>query len=254
MFVVSVPSGNGYLLDDAGKLHALSTAADAAAFAAALTTVALSEAQLSGLDPALTVTTPPPVVVTPPPVVVTPPPVTTAPQPGAIAAQKLTQAQLDFSGSGTWNSGETAVEGYIKQGLAIMGITDAAAVALWVAGFTTIASRESAYNSPQWQVAGDSNAIGPDQSDGHPLQATRGMCQCVPWFANGDIGTFAFYHQSGTSGKVYDPVANFCAAANYVMSYPSADPNNPGYGVNRDGSDLAAKVQQANPNLPAKGY
>jgi SLT domain-containing protein len=51
-------------------------------------------------------------------------------------------------------------------------------------------------------------------------------------------GTFTAYHQAGTSWNITDPVANISAGINYIKA--------------RYGSIF--NVQQANPNLPPKGY
>ncbi len=53
------------------------------------------------------------------------------------------------------------------------------------------------------------------------------------------------YHVAGTSTSIYDPVANIAAASQYVRDR---------YQVSLDGSDFAAKVQQADPNRPPHGY
>lgn len=155
----------------------------------------------------------------------------------------LTQSQIDYSGAGSWNSGDAACRAYTADACRIMGIVD---TSYWANGMATIALRESASNSAAWQVnTTDLNAVGPVQTDGAPLQSSRGGWQCVPWFANGGVGTFARYHQAGTSTQVYHPVSNVAASMNYIMDV---------YNVNRDGSNLAAQVQQADPNRPARGY
>ena len=79
---------------------------------------------------------------------------------------------------------------------------------------------------------------GPIQSDGYPLHCSRGIAQCIP-------DTFASYHQSNTSTDIYNPVSNIAASINYVRAH---------YGVAADGHDLAAKVQQADPSRPPRGY
>ncbi|WP_051969128.1 hypothetical protein [Kitasatospora azatica] len=151
---------------------------------------------------------------------------------------------IDFSGAGSWGSGIGPCGSYIAQALNALGITGTAARVSWTVGFLTIASRESGYNSPLYQInLTDSNAVGPPVPNdsahpGAPFQCSRGVAQCIPQ-------TFAENHQAGTSYKIYDPVANFAAAMNYVMA---------AYGVSRDGHDLAAKVQQADPNRPPAGY
>jgi SLT domain-containing protein len=57
--------------------------------------------------------------------------------------------------------------------------------------------------------------------------------------------TFAAHHVAGTSAAIYHPVANIAAASRYIRDT---------YHVSLDGSDFAAKVQQADPNRPPKGY
>lgn len=118
-----------------------------------------------------------------------------------------------------------------------MGITDATAQGHWKTGITTCAERESSFNLNAVN-AWDTNASGPVQKDGHPLNCSRGLMQTIP-------STFAAYHQSGTSDDIYDGVANVCAAMNYVMGR---------YHVAHDGHDLAAKVPQFNPNHKPRGY
>jgi hypothetical protein len=44
---------------------------------------------------------------------------------------------------------------------------------------------------------------------------------------------------------IYDPVANIAAASRYIRDR---------YQVSLDGSDFAAKVQQADPSRPPHGY
>ncbi|UNO38835.1 hypothetical protein [Streptomyces sp. MST-110588] len=103
----------------------------------------------------------------------------------------------------------------------------------------TIALRESAYNDPRWRVnTTDSNARGPIVSDGHPRNCSRGATQCIP-------PTFARYHHEGTARTPYDVQACMAATVHYVRDR---------YGVNRSGSNFAARVQQADPTRPPKGY
>lgn len=161
-------------------------------------------------------------------------------QPGTTAksptAGAISTSQVDYSGKGSWSSGSAACKGYITQALNIIGlpVTDA-----WINGMLTIALRESAYNAAQWQVnTTDSNAIGAKVADGYPYQCSRGGWQCIPQ-------TFAAYKAAGASNKIYDPVANVSASINYVRKV---------YGVANDGSNLASKVQQADPNRSPRGY
>lgn len=124
-------------------------------------------------------------------------------------------------------------------------------------GFKTIISRESGGNPNACNIW-DSNATTPpgfkkvkDFGDGYTkhgriklngrpthFQCSRGIVQCIPQ-------TFAQHHAGGTSRNIYDPVASVAASMRYVSSR---------YKVAKDGSDLARKVQQADPNRPPKGY
>jgi hypothetical protein len=117
----------------------------------------------------------------------------------------------------------------ILRGLDIKGITNPVARANWETGMMVTADRESGFNNTavnDW----DSNAAAGNASAG-ALQFTR--------------TTFAAYHEPGTSTDRGDNVAEVCAFINYATSH---------YGVSADGSDLAAKIQQADPTRPAKGY
>jgi SLT domain-containing protein len=98
----------------------------------------------------------------------------------------------------------------------------------WLSGMTTIADHESGFGADAINLS-DSNAHGPRQSDGGPLNSSRGPWQLVP-------GTFARYHQPGTSNHIWDPVANACASMNYQMSR---------YGVSHDGHNQQMMVAQA---------
>ncbi|WP_055589545.1 hypothetical protein [Peterkaempfera griseoplana] len=154
-------------------------------------------------------------------------------------AARIPVSQVTYGGAGSWKGGKEACEDYINQAMDKLGITDPQARARWMQGMLTIASRESAYNSPHYQVnKGDVNAVGAPMSDGAPARSSRGGWQCIP-------GTFAEYHQPGTSTDIYDPVANCAASMNYIMSR---------YHVSRDGSNLASQVQQADPNRKPRGY
>lgn len=125
----------------------------------------------------------------------------------------------------------------LPQVFQIMGITNAQAQLNWERGILTAALRESSYNLNAINTT-DLNAHGPTVADGHPEFCSRGVLQCIP-------PTFADHHESGTSNDIYDGVANVCAAMNYVMHQ---------YGVSRDGHDLAAKVEQFDPNRAPRGY
>jgi SLT domain-containing protein len=125
--------------------------------------------------------------------------------------------------------GADAFRAAIRRGLTFKGITDPVARANWEAGMMVVGDRESDFNSTA--VNGeDRNARDGNHSAG-TLQFTR--------------PTFEAYHEPGTSADRSDNVAQVCAFVNYAMNH---------YGVSADGSDLAAKIQQADPTRPAKGY
>jgi hypothetical protein len=125
--------------------------------------------------------------------------------------------------------GADAFRAAIRRGLTIKGITDPVARANWEAGMMVVGDRESDFNNTA--VNGeDRNAKEGNHSAG-TLQFTQ--------------TTFAAYHEPGTSADRSDNVAQVCAFVNYAMHH---------YGVSADGSDLAAKIQQADPTRPAKGY
>jgi hypothetical protein len=107
----------------------------------------------------------------------------------------------------------------------------------WLKGLETLCQRESS-DLPNAINDWDSNATGPIVSDGYPQNCSRGVAQCTP-------PTFAAYHAVGTTWEIYNPTANIAAAIIYIRSR---------YGVQQDGSDLAAKVQQADPTRPPRGY
>jgi hypothetical protein len=107
----------------------------------------------------------------------------------------------------------------------------------WIDGYTVLCRRESSL-LPNAINKTDSNARGTIVADGSPALCSRGIAQCIP-------PTFATFHAAGTSKAIYDPVANIAASIRYVLQR---------YKVSVDGSDLARKVQQADPNRPGRGY
>ncbi len=117
----------------------------------------------------------------------------------------------------------------VRRGLTIKGITDPVARANWEAGLMVVGDRESDFNNTAVNRS-DFNAAAGNPSAG-TLQFTR--------------TTFEAYHEPGTSADRGDNVAQVCAFVNYAMDR---------YGVSADGSDLATKIQQADPTRPAKGY
>lgn len=107
----------------------------------------------------------------------------------------------------------------------------------WLPGGLTVALRESSYASNAINNY-DLNAHGPIVADGYPEYCSRGAWQFI-------APTFASYHRPGTSNNIYDGHALFSAFINYTRHV---------YGVNTSGSNLAANVQQADPNRSPRGY
>jgi hypothetical protein len=162
------------------------------------------------------------------------------PAPGmapASSAAKIPTAEVSFAGRGTFPKGAAAMSAAIYAALDARGVTDPAARQRWHDGYMTLIGRESGLNSSVVNLS-DPNAHGAQMSDGAPANSSRGPTQTIP-------GTFAAYHQPGTSTSIYEPVANIAASMNYVMGR---------YGVSPDGSNLAARVAQANPNAAPRGY
>jgi hypothetical protein len=125
--------------------------------------------------------------------------------------------------------GNVSVDAAIEGALDALGITDPTAREYWKRGYQVLIERES---------GGNPNAVNNWDSNAAAGKASRGLTQTIP-------GTFQGYHVAGTSSNIHDPVANVAASMNYVMER---------YGVSRDGHDLQAKVQQADPNRSPKGY
>jgi hypothetical protein len=107
----------------------------------------------------------------------------------------------------------------------------------WLQGYKTLCRRESS-NDPNNINKNDSNAHGPIVGDGFPQGCSRGVAQCIP-------STFASYHVAQTAKSIYDPVANIAASMKYVCHR---------YNVSENGSNLAARVQQADEGRDPKGY
>ena len=114
-------------------------------------------------------------------------------------------------------TGSPDLQGWIMQAIQLTGVP-----ASWAGPLSVLIMRESGGN-PNAINNWDSNAAA-----GHPSQ---GLMQTIP-------STFTAYHQAGTSFNILDPVANIAAGINYIRAR---------YG------DIS-NVQQANPNLPPKGY
>jgi lysozyme family protein len=167
---------------------------------------------------------------------------------GVVGPQTAAALELVIVGTGLPRSGRMQVKdvryihyrgggdiaSWIAEACRVVGLPHTEA---WAHGYETLCKRESSYQ-PNAINTYDSNATGPIVADGYPLNCSRGVAQCIP-------PTFAAYHVAGTSPSIYDPVANIAASMQYVRHR---------YHVSPDGSDLAAKVQQADPQRPPRGY
>jgi hypothetical protein len=146
------------------------------------------------------------------------------------SAGKIDVSEVDytkFNGPGNFAS-------WISEACTAVGVP---ANSDWINGYTVLCRRESSFR-PNAINRVDSNARGTIVADGSPSLCSRGIAQCIP-------PTFATFHAAGTSKAIYDPVANIAASIQYVLHR---------YKVSVDGSDLAQKVQQADPNRPGRGY
>jgi phage-related protein/SLT domain-containing protein len=134
---------------------------------------------------------------------------------------------VSFGGSGGGGIGGTIPKGQrlavISQALAAAGVPPPGTLPQWQAGLNTLITRESGWNPKAINLT-DSNA-----RKGIPSQ---GLAQTIP-------PTWAHYvPKSLRSRGILDPVANVAAAIRYIVS--------------RYGN--ITRVQQANANLPPKGY
>ncbi|WP_202378778.1 transglycosylase [Mycobacterium paraintracellulare] len=130
---------------------------------------------------------------------------------------------------GNHASGHQAVLAAIRKALDIKGIHDPAARARWERGMDLVARRESNYNA---------NAINNWDSNAARGTPSKGAFQFI-------APTFSAYHQPGTSRDIHNLVAQACAFINYAMGR---------YGVAVDASNLADRIQQADPRRSPKGY
>lgn len=126
-------------------------------------------------------------------------------------------------------SGRPAVLAAIRKALDIKGIHNPAARARWERGMDLVARRESNYNA---------NAVNDWDSNAARGTPSKGAWQFI-------APTFAAYHQPGTSRDIHNLVAQACAFINYAMGR---------YGVAVDASNLAGRIQQADPHRAPKGY
>nr|WP_221046308.1 transglycosylase [Mycobacterium senriense] len=126
-------------------------------------------------------------------------------------------------------SGRPAVLAAIRKALDIKGIHDPAARIRWERGMDLVARRESNY---------DANAVNDWDSNAARGTPSKGAWQFI-------APTFAAYHQPGTSRDIHNLVAQACAFINYATGR---------YGVALNASNLADRIQQADPHRAPKGY
>ena len=121
------------------------------------------------------------------------------------------------------------IDAAISRALDIKGITDPRARRNWATGMKVVTTRES---------GNDINAVNNWDSNAAKGTPSQGAFQFIE-------PTFRAYHEPGTSPFLRDPVAQGAAFVNYAMGR---------YNVSADGSDLAQKIQQADPTRPPRGY
>jgi SLT domain-containing protein len=126
-------------------------------------------------------------------------------------------------------SGRAAVLTAIRKALDIKGIHDPTARARWERGMDLVARRESNY---------DANAVNDWDSNAARGTPSKGAWQFI-------APTFTAYHEPGTSPSIHDLVAQACAFINYARGH---------YGVAADASNLADRIQQADPRRGPRGY
>lgn len=147
----------------------------------------------------------------------------------ALRLRRLRYRQRRAAMRGDQGSGRAAVLAAIRKALDIKGIHDPAARARWERGMDLVARRESNYNA--------------DAVNDWDSNAARGTPSKGAWQFIGP--TFAAYHQPGTSRDIHNLVAQACAFINYAMGR---------YHVAADASNLADRIQQADPRRSPKGY
>ena len=150
----------------------------------------------------------------------------TGPQRGS---QRRSAARFSAHSDIPSTPGAANIRAAINRALDLKGITNPRARQYWENGMMVVSARESGHN-PNAQNNSDSNA-----AKGTPSQ---GAFQFIE-------PTFRAYHEPGTSTNLRDPVAQAAAFVNYAMGR---------YNVSADGSDLAQKIQQADPRRSPRGY
>ncbi|KWX20448.1 hypothetical protein AFM11_30150 [Mycolicibacterium wolinskyi] len=145
------------------------------------------------------------------------------------SARSAAPAGLNLRNSVPSGPGAEAFRAAVRQALDLKGITDPRARAYWENGMMVVADRESDFNN---------RAVNREDSNAQNGDPSVGTLQFIK-------STFDAYHEPGTSSDRTDNVAQAAAFINYAMGR---------YSVSPDGSDLAAKIQQADPTRPPRGY
>lgn len=130
---------------------------------------------------------------------------------------------------GAVGGGRGTVLAAIRRALDIKGIRDPLARAHWERGMDTVAGRESGYRL---------DAVNNWDSNARKGTPSMGPFQFI-------APTFRSYYEPGTVLDARNPVSSACAFINYAMGR---------YGVSADGSNLANRIQQADPRRSPKGY
>lgn len=145
------------------------------------------------------------------------------------ARQRARSAALDAGPSVGGGNGRAAIRAAMNRALDIKGIHDPVARARWLRGADVLTGRESSHDNTRvnnW----DSNA-----AKGTPSKYAFQFIE----------PTFRSYHEPGTSPNQSNLVSQSAAWINYAMGR---------YGVHADASNLAARIQQADPTRGPKGY
>lgn len=141
-----------------------------------------------------------------------------------LRQQRLARAGL----AGTAAEGAGPVRDAIGRALTHKGIRDPRARARWLRGMDLVVSRESGYR----------DVVNGDDSNAGKGTPSAGVFQFIK-------PTFDSYWQPGTPREWRNSYSQAAAFINYAMGR---------YGVAADGSNLAARIQQADPTRPPKGY
>ncbi len=136
---------------------------------------------------------------------------------------------VNSSPPGGRGDGRAAILAGMRQALDIKGIGDPGARANWLRGADIVTGRESGH---------DNDAVNNWDSNARAGTPSKHAYQFIG-------STFRAYHEPGTSLDQSNLVSQAAAFINYAMGH---------YGVRADGSNLAARIQQADPSRAPRGY